>query len=222
MATGDLLNAEFGTNRLPMAQGRMGASEASLLALQVYILQWVFLVRADGVPDREFRLAGVDADWPDPAQKIIEPRASLVESSSTDEPTQPSMCDGTYGTWGKGTVLWSLGSMSTRIQLDLWMPTRAERDAAARALEEYFSPTEGSRTIWLEAPEEYWSTPIRYSLIERDPTGDQSTNEWRMSATVQADIPILQLRQACELRPRITVDDELVPLVAAEAESSSD
>lgn len=215
MATGSLLQATIGPQRMPLAGARrMAPRDAAAEALAVYLERAVWLVPSSVAgQDRPFKLNRVLREWPNEDNELDQPSASIVTISDERQAHNltPTMLESTFGQFAPNTVLWKVAERELVFQIDFWLTNKPERQAIEAGLDEYFCPTEDRRGILLEGPPEYWSQPIRYRLdtvrgAERNDDSSLVLGRNRtLLARVVAHIDDLQLRLAAELDPQISL-----------------
>lgn len=214
--TGTLLFATLGVDRTALAaMNALDASDAAALTLAEYLKAAVF--RVAGLPEQRFRLKDAIVGWPENFHELEYPTASITAPSVSEEAHSftPTPLEETLDLYCPGTVLWKTSEEGIRFQVDFWVTDRRERRAISAALGALFAPTEGRYGVMLQGPPEYWSLPIRYTLLsyERlDSSEDVQARQRRLRAEVQADVDVVHLRKAVRFDPRFWVNGEPVPL----------
>lgn len=214
---GQVLQPVSLAKRVATTDPALAASEA----VAAYLRGAVFRVwEGSGGIVREFDLARVYDEWPDPQVDLVYPSASvtLLGAGTVDASSfTPQAIETTWDEFGPGTVLWKSGELVATLQLDFWTTNAPEREAIAAALPGLFAPHESARRVLLAGPETYWSLPIRAEL-ESYERGESSASafqgERRMIARVRATADVVELRCGSLLSPSV----ELVVLSVAEDE----
>jgi hypothetical protein len=202
--TGELVHGDGGRAARPYLL--LPPEQAAIEALAAYLRRATFVMH-EGTPNvdelsraREFGLASVTEDFPDGAEDLTYPAASLVlvgEAEHGGGFTPSAVAD----TWDpvKGTVLWYLGETRGLLQLDLFADSKPVAQAITARLPELFNPNEGMSGMYLRAPDTYASATVRYLLLSHGPRTTLETaaaNERRISATIRWEAPLYALRCA--------------------------
>lgn len=211
MATGDLLYST-GQPSLP-ARVLIPPEDAATEALAAYLSRALFTIHAGDAPigdlsrPRQFKLAQVGTEWPDPSKRMAYPSATIFGQDDTQiigSGTPRAM----EGLWNEleGTVPWLLGTATGTLQVDFWNDQAPTRQAIAAQLGGLFSPGENRAGIILRLSPLYLCLAGRFSLISRGrmDTPDQVwAGEHRLRAVVRWEVPEVQLRRAVRFQPRL-------------------
>lgn len=213
MALGDLL-AVIGMERMPLAAPRlMSPRDAAAHTLAKYLERAVWTIpAADTSKTRSFRFNYVKPEWQNEDDEINYPCGGITVITEERQAHNftPTMVESTWETFGANTVLWKTDERQILFQVDFWVTNRPERRAIDAGIDEYFSAREVGG-IQVEGPPEYWSQPVRFVLDSYRGSEflDSSTmvfgRDRRMIARITATIDDLQLRQARELDPQISL-----------------
>lgn len=203
----------------PLArQNRKGARKAVFETLAVYLLKATFIVDGGTDEDRSFKLNEVSEEWPSgiinyPIASIIEV-GSPVYSAFSFKPRPLEETLGVFDCFAKGkqgvpgkTVLWKIGELELDIQCDFWTTYIADREAIEAHIGELFNPSEERTGVVLEGPENYFSQPIRYTLLDirNDDSAETSgVNERRLRCLLRAENAIVSLKEATYLPAKFT------------------
>jgi hypothetical protein len=203
----------------------LGARKAAAEALKSYLLKTWFMVDGGEKNNTEFQLNDVRSEWPDPAEELNYPIASIIEAGFTTYSPHnfvPTPLEETLGEWDclighsagapQKTVLWKENELSTTFQIDYWLATKPDREAIEGLLPYLFNPGEDRTGILIEGPESYFKQPIRFTLM--NVTYDDSNittyqHEYRLRTSVMCESDIVSLRLATLMQPiKICVDVE--------------
>jgi hypothetical protein len=214
MGLGDLL-APVGHRRMPLASPRaMAPRDAAAAALAEYLRKAVwFIPAADPADNVNFSLSEVLEEWPNEDEDLNQPCAAITTITEECQAHNftPTVLEDTWDQFGAGSVLWKTDEVEILFQLDFWITNKAERQAIAAGLAEYFVPEEGRWGIMLEGPAAYWSQPVRFHLhggpmaLRQDDSDLVLGRDRKLLVRVFAQIDDLQLRRVSELDPRINL-----------------
>lgn len=215
MATGDLLFADSGERTTLVRRNTMDARNAAAKALAAYLGRVVFVVGGDDPV--EFQLNRVLEEWPESFEGLPYPVAVITSATEKHEEHSltPTPIEDTLDRHCQDSVLWKTGELSVDFQVDFWLTNKPMREAVAARLPDAFAPYEGRTGILLEGPPQYWSSPVRLTLIssERVDTAEAvQLREREYRAMVRAEVDLVHLRGAGRLLPVLTLDGERVPI----------
>ena len=206
MALGD--RKSLGGAWEPVRKARASAQSAARRALSAYLERAVFRIYGEDAADTTFSLTTVFPRWPNGNQEIPYPCAAFVEdevfSYQATSPYGAKLLEDTYEQFGKDTVLWRLGEERYSLQLDFFTNADAHREAIEAELGNLFMPEEGTSSIVLEGPAEYFCRPMRFTLEDAsriDTPDAMFANERRLRCVVLADVEILSLRRTVPFTP---------------------
>ena len=199
-----------GVERYEIARpNEIDVREAAVRALKVHLMRAVFVVAAGADRQRvPFQLNEFLLEWPEGDVELNYP---CVAVSGSREPYAQSnfnaeALEETQDVWCPGSVLWRTGESEFELQLDFFTTEAPERVAIAAQLPELFNVREAAGGVVLMGPCEYYSRPIRFTLLEAERIDTGATvqqRERRLRAVVRVDAEVLQLRKAVVLDPRI-------------------
>lgn len=234
MSVGSLISS--GVPRMPVAiAGRIGPVSAMRQALAAYLRAVQFRVHGGTDPrDSVFHLTDVLDRWPRPDEKLRYPCASIVELPGTerDQSLSPSPLEDTLGQFdslvdcsvGRApfrTCLWVTGEAIASFQVDLWLDSEADRQAAEGAIDDAFSPEEGRSCVVVQGPDLYYGQSCEFSLesTHHDDSAETATrNERRLRCVVQGSCAIVSLREAIMISTPIAIVDVVSPGDSGEGE----
>jgi hypothetical protein len=186
---------------------------SAILAAYLRTLQFtVSGTRGDpATSDEAFKLVDVLEKWPDAAEELEYPSASILvpDTGLVAHSLAPTTIEESLGRYDcpgvlDGSVLWKLGEVDVAMQVDFWLNTTMGRDAVASVLPGAFAPGENARRVMLEGTPRYWDLPARFALedwIDKDEPGQVYAHERRMQVTIRGTIDVVELRCASVLDP---------------------
>jgi hypothetical protein len=119
--------------------------------------------------------------------------------------TSPMEC--TRDVFGKGTVLWDLGtSYQETIALEVWTQDALQRRAVLRGLRIGFSPLEGVPSLKLRIPGYYDRVATFTMLGEQRDDSDAPEDRRKVQVDVDLRLPEVRLANYASFRPRTRVD----------------
>lgn len=207
---------------MPATVAVIGPRVAMGLVLAEYLKCAVFRVAGLGGPDRDFVLEKVFDHWPDPAQELPYPCASIVEATDTfhEEQFTPRPVEESLGVHDcivgfppdpafPKTVLWQTAEATCDLQVDFWTSAVADRQAIEAQLSFLFNPGEERTGVLLGGHPRYYAQPVRATLLShRQIDSEQQVypNERRLQTMVRCNVAVVDLRIATLLTPRTTVE----------------
>lgn len=200
----------------------MGPRIAMAETLAEYLKCAVFRVKGDGGPDRDFALTTTFPVWPDPAEGLPYPCASIVESTDTfhEEQFQPQAVEATLGVydcvigyeadplWPK-TCLWRTADATCDFQVDFWTSAESDRQAIEAQLGFLFNPGQERTGVLLGGHPRYYAQPVRATLLSHRRIDDENAvypNERRLQTMIRCNVAVVDLRIAVLLTPRTSVE----------------
>lgn len=213
---GTLLYATAGVDRMPLAvMNAIDPGDAAANTLKAYLEAAVF--RVAGTPETRFRLKRAGIGWPESFKELEYPTASITAPVVQEDAHSltPTALEETLDRYCPGTVLWKTAEQAISFQVDFWCTDQVEQRAISAALGELFSPSEGRIGVLLQGPVDYWSLPIRFTLVSRqrqNSDGDVQARNRRLTVMLLADVDVVQLRKGVRFQPRFWVNGEPVVL----------
>lgn len=226
---GTVLQVVEGPDTFPLvAIGTLDPRNAMAEVLSAFLRCAEF--RRDGgttAAPKAFALKRVVSEWPDPKKQIVYPSASVIDSA--DIPTEahsltPTALEGTWDSFGPGTVLWKTGEQVATFQVDYWCTDKPTRTAINARLPSLFNPGEGRVGVILAGDPRYFRRPVRATLLDHKRMDTEDAvfdRERRLFTLVRCEVDVVQLRRAVELSPRARIDVTEEPWVAAAVPSPS-
>jgi hypothetical protein len=200
----------------------MGPSLAMKEVLAAYLRCAVFRAWGDQDLDREFQLVSVELEWPDAGRPLVSPMAAITEVDDTFHlaanmtPTPLESTLGTYdcligraGADPPATVLWRTAEADETYQVDFWTTNKPDRQGIEARLSNLFNPGQDRSGVLLSGHPRYYERIVRATLISTRMVDTEDAvypNEWRLMAMVKCQIPVVDLRLATLLDPKVTTD----------------